>query len=186
MRVVLPAGLAVAFVAIAVAGVLESDRATAPSPSGSPEASGGVTMPPRMGEDHWHATYEYIVCGELQPLAPIFEGVGVHTHGDGIMHIHPFAPSEEGEGARLVKWFEYGGGILDEDKVRMPGSADTYENGDECPDGTIGTVLVFVGGERLGDYVDYIPQDGDRIAIVFGPERSAVRRTLTDTPARLY
>ncbi|MCH7810316.1 MAG: hypothetical protein IH863_07035 [Chloroflexi bacterium] len=186
MRVVLPAGLAVAFVAIVVAGVLGSDRATAPSPSGSPEPSGDAAVPPRMGEDHWHATFEYIVCDELQPLAPTFEGAGVHTHGDGIMHIHPFTPSEEGVGARLVKWFEYGGGLLDDDEVRMPGSAETYKNGEECPDGTIGTVQIFANGSRIQDYEKYIPKDGDRIVIVFGPERSAVRRTLTDTPARLY
>ena len=185
LRVVLPAGLAVAFVAIAVAGVLGSDRAIAPSPSGSPEASGDATLPPRVG-DHWHATYEYIVCGEEQPPAPTWSGSGVHTHEDGIIHIHPLARSEEGAGARLVKWFEYGGGLLDEDEVRLPGSAVTYENGDECPDGTIGTVQVFVDGERLTDYGRYIPQHGDSIEIVFGPEREFVRRTLTNLSARLY
>ncbi len=185
MRVVLPAGLVVAFVAIVVAGVLEGNRATAPSPSGSPEPGGDVIAAPLIG-DHWHATYEYIVCGEKQQPAPTWSGSGVHTHGDGILHIHPFVASEEGAGARLVKWFEYGGGLLDEDEVRLPGSSVTYENGDECPDGTIGMVQVFVNGGLVRDYEEYIPQDGDRIEIVFGPEREFVRRTLTNAPARLY
>ncbi len=181
MRVVLPAGLVVAFVAIVLAGVLGSGRADAPSP----EPGGDAITGPRVG-DHWHAVYEYIVCGEKQPPAPLWSGSGVHTHADGIMHIHPFVASEEGAGARLVKWFEYGGGLLDEDEVRLPGSAVTYENGDECPDGTIGMVQVFVNGERETDYEEYIPQDGDRIEIVFGPEREFVRRTLTNAPPRLY
>ena len=185
MRVVLPAGLVVAFVAVVIAAVFEDGRATAPSPGGSPGSGGDASAGPRIG-DHWHATYEYVVCGEEQPPAPTWSGSGVHTHEDGIIHIHPLARSEEGAGARLVKWFEYGGGLLDEDEVRLPGSAVTYENGDECPDGTIGTVQVFVDGERLTDYGRYIPQHGDSIEIVFGPEREFVRRTLTNTPARLY
>ena len=185
MRVVLPAGLAVAFVAVVVAAVLEDGRATAPSPSGSPEPGGDATAGPRV-DDHWHASYEYIVCGEEQPPAPTWSGSGVHTHGDGIMHIHPFAASEEGAGARLVKWFEYGGGLLDEDEVRLPGASVTYKNGDECADGTIGEVQVFANGARLPEYEDYVPQDGDRIEIVFGPERDFVRRALTNANARLY
>ena len=185
LRVVLPAGLAVAFVAVVIAAVFEGGRATAPSPGGSPEPGGDVTAGPRIG-DHWHASYEYIVCGEQQQSAPTWSGSGIHTHDDGIIHIHPFTRSEEGAGARLVKWFEYGGGKLDGDEVRMPGSTDTYKNGDECPDGTIGMVQVFVNGERLAAYGGYIPQDGDRIEIVFGPERDFVRRALTNAPARLY
>lgn len=185
LRVVLPAGLAVALVAVVVAALLEDSRATAPSPSASPAAGDGEAVAPLMG-DHWHAVYEYIVCGERQPPAPTWSGSGVHTHADGIIHIHPFTQSEEGEGARLVKWFEYGGGVLDEEKVRLPGSPVTYANGEECPDGTIGTVQIFVNGERFADYERYIPEDGDHIEIVFGPELDFVRRTLTNSVARLY
>jgi len=181
LRVVLPAGLSVAFVAIVVAGLFDEGRVAAPSP----EPVGDTVADPIVG-DHWHATYEYIVCGDQQPLAPAFSGVGIHTHGGEIIHVHPFEESEVGVGARLVKWFEYGGGLLDGDEVRMPGSAVTYKNGDECPDGTIGKVQIFANGDRIQDYEDYIPQDGDHIGIVFGPERGVVRRALTDPPARLY
>jgi uncharacterized cupredoxin-like copper-binding protein len=128
-----------------------------------------ATGAPRIGEDHWHASYTYYICGEKQPPAPTWEGVGVHTHADGIIHIHPFQQSEEGAGARLTKWFEYGGGKLDGDEVRMPGSADTYKNGDECPDGTIGEVQIFASGTKIEDYKSYIPKDGDLVRIVFGP-----------------
>ena len=133
---------------------------------------------PRIG-DHWHARYEFTVCGQRQPNAPTWEGgVGVHTHGDGIMHIHPFQQSAEGAGARMVKWFEYGGGKITNDSIRMPGSNDEYKSGDKCPDGSEGTLQVFVTSastgveERLDTINRYQPQDGDRVRIVFGAVES--------------
>ncbi len=134
-----------------------------------------ATGAPRIGVDHWHAPYTYYVCGEKQPPAPTWTGSGVHTHADGIVHIHPFTQSEEGAGARLSKWFDYGGGKLDGDEIRMPGSATTYKNGDECPDGTIGEVQIFVNGAKLHDYKRYTPADGDRIRIVFGASEDQVQ-----------
>ncbi len=134
-----------------------------------------ATGAPRIGVDHWHASYTYFVCGEKQPPAPTWSGSGVHTHGDGIVHIHPFQQSEEGAGARLTRWFGYGGGQLDGDEIRMPGSPTTHKNGDECSDGTIGEVQIFVQGVKVNDYGSYIPKDGDRIRIVFGPSEEQVQ-----------
>ena len=57
---------------------------------------------PFMNLDHWHATYAVFICGQRQPNFPTWES-GVHTHADGVIHIHPFVHSEEGAGARLVK-----------------------------------------------------------------------------------
>ena len=133
-----------------------------------------ATGAPRIGSDHWHATYTFTACGQKQPNAPFWEA-GIHTHGDGIIHMHPFQPSEEGAGARLVKWFEYGGGKLTSNSIRMPGSSDEYKNGDKCDDGTEGTLQIFVtpastGVEaRLNNITRYGPKDGDRARIVFGP-----------------
>jgi uncharacterized cupredoxin-like copper-binding protein len=129
----------------------------------------GQTGAPRIGVDHWHATYEYIVCGQKQPNFPEWRA-GVHTHDDGIIHMHPFDPGEEGAGARLVRWFDYGGGKLDGDEVRAPGSSNTYKNGDLCDDGQEGVVQVFANRQKLDNYNRYIPQDGDSVQIIFGPE----------------
>jgi plastocyanin len=134
---------------------------------------------PHIG-DHWHATYTFTACGQKQPNAPTWESnVGIHTHGDGIMHMHPFSTSGEGAGARMVKWFEYGGGNLTNNSIRMPGSNEEWKNGDACPDGTEGKLQVFVTAastgveERLNSFNRYQPQDGDRVRIVFGPEETA-------------
>lgn len=132
-----------------------------------------ATGAPHIGKDHWHATYQFIACGEKQANAPTWEA-GVHTHGDGVIHIHPYTPSEEGSGARLVKWFEYGGGKLDKDEIRLPGSRTTYKNGDTCPDGTEGTVQVFVNGQKMDNYTRYLPKDGDRVRMVFGASEEVV------------
>lgn len=129
---------------------------------------GSVTpAAPIAGRDHWHAAYQVFICGERQPNFPTWRG-GVHTHVDGIIHIHPFLPSEQGQGARLVKWFEYGGGKLTQTEMRMPGSRETFKNGDSCPNGSQGVLQVLVNGETMEGWSDYIPKDGDRVLIVFG------------------
>jgi len=130
----------------------------------------GQTGAPRIGVDHWHATYEFIVCGQKQPNFPEWTA-GVHTHADGIIHMHPFDPGEEGAGARLVRWVEYGGGKLDGDEIRAPGTRTTHKNGELCEDGQEAVVQVFANRQKLDDYTRYIPQDGDNVQILFGPEQ---------------
>ncbi len=141
------------------------------SDSGLSEAPTAEVSGPISGQDHWHAAYQVYVCGQRQPDFAIWQG-GIHTHDDGIIHIHPVLPSEEGEGARLVKWFEYGGGNLTQSEMRMPGSREEYKNGDECPGGAEAVLRVFVNGELLEDWSEYIPQHGDRVQIEFGEEAS--------------
>jgi len=143
-----------------------------------------ATGAPRQGDD-WYATYEVIICGERQPNIPRWEG-GVHTLGSGDIHISPRSSSEEGAGARLVRWFEYGGDALGtgakltETELQLPGQRDVWKNGDECPDGTQGVLQVFVNGEQMDDWSRYIPQDGDQVSIVFGPEEEAEEPEATE------
>ncbi|HSP55163.1 MAG TPA: signal peptidase I [Dehalococcoidia bacterium] len=138
---------------------------------------------PRIG-DHWHAPYQFFACGEKQPNAAAWHS-GVDTSGDGIIHIQPAYSFEEGSGASLARWFEYGGGLLTETEIMIPQSAKTFRNGDLCPDGKPGTLQVFVtragesAEERLsGDALhQYIPHDGDRIRIVFGSPEEPIQGT---------
>jgi hypothetical protein len=170
------AGIIVAVVAIFLGLVLFRETSTAS---------------PRIG-DHWHAAYEIIICGTRQPPLPSFPG-GVHTHGDGYIHLHPQFASEEGRGASLVRFFEYAGralgsgGVLTRDTLQVPGDPRVFRNGDICqegPDqGQPGVVQVFVNGERRLDFEDYVPRDGDRVQIVFGPERAAPTPSGSPAPA---
>ena len=51
---------------------------------------------PRIG-DHIHAAMDIYVCGQHEPKLPQFEA-GIHSHGDGLYHMHPQVTSEEGPG----------------------------------------------------------------------------------------
>ncbi|MCY3967927.1 MAG: hypothetical protein OXE04_05905 [bacterium] len=71
--------------------------------------------------DHWHSAYTVWDCtdadGEEGGHQPIFEGRrnsqgypydpdGIHSHSDGIIHIHPFTANAAGEDATMSKFFE--------------------------------------------------------------------------------
>ena len=59
------------------------------------------------------------ICGTWLPAVPQFEGrdgsrarirrPGIHSHGDGLMHIHPFSSDEAGAKATLGRYLTYGG-----------------------------------------------------------------------------
>ncbi|MFN8016818.1 MAG: hypothetical protein U0P45_01710 [Acidimicrobiales bacterium] len=58
--------------------------------------------------DHWHAAFAIEVCGK--ELAALQDGptdvMGIHTHGDGLIHIHPFTRTASGERANLGKFWK--------------------------------------------------------------------------------
>ena len=69
--------------------------------------------------DHWHSAYTVWDCtdGEGGAHQPIFEGrrnsqgypydpEGIHSHSDGLIHIHPFTANAAGEDAVMAKFFE--------------------------------------------------------------------------------
>ncbi|HWJ98691.1 MAG TPA: hypothetical protein VNQ33_11070 [Acidimicrobiales bacterium] len=57
--------------------------------------------------DHWHAAFAVEVCGtELAPLQDGPQDVqGIHTHGDGLVHIHPFTRAAAGKRATMQRFF---------------------------------------------------------------------------------
>ncbi|HJR26034.1 MAG TPA: hypothetical protein VJ804_11200 [Acidimicrobiales bacterium] len=65
---------------------------------------GGV---PQIG-DHIHQSIAFVVCGEGElPALPEFEStIGIHTHGDGVIHIHPFSQLGVGANATLDRYLE--------------------------------------------------------------------------------
>jgi hypothetical protein len=142
------------------------------SRGGQAEAS-----PPLIG-DHWHAAYGVNVCGQWQP--PLEDAgpddSGIHTHGDGLIHIHPFSTRYTGDGANLGAFADMVDLELDDDRLTLP-SGETYETGDDCG-GRPGRVQVeaFEGpgdpdGELLGgDFADHALGDGEVVVIAFVPE----------------
>lgn len=62
--------------------------------------------PPQLG-DHIHVAYGINICGEFANPIPEFESdIGIHTHGDGVMHIHPFSSLGAGANATLGRFLK--------------------------------------------------------------------------------
>lgn len=130
---------------------------------------------PPLTTDHWHAALGVNVCGTWQPNPPEFANrfgsqllAGIHSHGDGLIHIHPHTSDEAGGNATVGRFFSNGGWELSEDSISTWTGAERT-NGDEC-DGEEATVRWSVNGEeRDGNPADYRPQDLDVVAIAFLP-----------------
>ena len=102
--------------------------------------------------------------------------VGIHTHGDGLIHTHPFVVSEEGEQRQAleVRRLRRLGGVvrLDRrvDRARSPKIKQTeWSNGDTCPFGQYkgkkGELTWAVDGKtRTGNPADYHMKDGETLA----------------------
>ena len=140
------------------------------------------------GPVHWHAEYIIFACGEkLDLLDPsgLSNRIGTplfHEHGDNWIHIEgvPFNKDD----VSLHHFFAAIGGQLQKDRMLYPTVAGPVyvENGDKCPDGTVGSLQVFVYGvkdklieqRKIDDFPDYVLSPhatvppGDCIIIEFG------------------
>ena len=89
-------------------------------------------------DDHIHQAFGVYVCGEWKLDIPEFESqIGIHTHGDGVLHIHPHSQLGVGVNATLGRFLENAreeGGIdaeISDTKLNFLG--DVVEEGEtEC------------------------------------------------------
>ena len=146
---------------------------------------------PAIG-DHWHAAFGVNICGEWLSNPATFEtpsgnsGVraGIHTHGDGYIHIHPFARSEAGGNATLGKFLSYGGWSASQDSISVwegPSGDPTkteWSDGDRCPsadgkpgEGEPGRIVFQVDCTTVsGNPSDHKLEDQEVVAIGFLPK----------------
>ena len=150
---------------------------------------------PAIG-DHIHAALAVQICDPnrtTEGTAPTFlkragteESAGIHSHDDGLMHIHPEADDEVGSDATVGKFFEEGGWELSEDRINLtagpnPWSDANVTNGDLCLDGRPATVRWMVNGtEQDGNPADFAPDNGDRITIAFLPDGDGIKEPPDD------
>lgn len=109
-------------------------------------------LEPPLLSDHWHSAYGFYVCDEFLDQLPEFvapQNGGTHTHGDGLIHIHPFSSARTGQNATLGNWMDDAGEVLgndggiDDDALHIPGG-ETYEEGDDTCEGLDGDPVVQV------------------------------------------
>jgi len=112
---------------------------------------GGV---PQLG-DHIHQALGVNVCGEWLGDIPEFESpVGIHTHGDGVLHIHPFSQLGVGANATLGRFFQDGsdsGLNLSITGSKLEYLDETVEEGETECDGVDDPVLRVAYWPNVGD-----------------------------------
>ena len=117
---------------------------------------------PSAPGDHWHAAYGIYICDQYLPNMSV--GVspdpgGIHTHQDGVIHIHPFQTATTGRNARLSDFFAQTGLDVSSAKIELPtdpalgdNSGKTFEKGDKCPDGQTGVIKTLTPSRVNGFY----------------------------------
>lgn len=95
-----------------------------------------AATPPIANQDHWHAAMGVRLCGSgFAAPSPIQDDpVGIHSHGDGIAHVHPFTNSASGENANLGEFFDATGVTIDDDEIDLGGDTRVKEGEDTCGD----------------------------------------------------
>jgi len=101
--------------------------------------------------DHWHAAYGTDICGEFQSnlgdAGP--DRLGIHTHQDGLIHIHPFGTGAAGANATFGKFASQVGLTVSDGTFTLPGGK-TYKDGDKCGKDE-GRVALYVWPPQAND-----------------------------------
>lgn len=89
--------------------------------------------------DHWHAAFGINECGEWRydgtteggPFLTdlLNDPLGIHTHQDGVIHIHPFTDSAGGRNARMRIYFDDVGIQAGDDRITFP-DGTTWDEGE--------------------------------------------------------
>ncbi len=155
------------------------------------EKAASANDAPIANQDHWHAAFGIDICGEYQenPGDAGPDTKGIHTHQDGLIHIHPFVGAAAGENATFSVFAEQTGIELGEDSFTLP-DGTTYTNGDDCEseDGETepGRVAMYVWPPQATDATDpevftsdlanvRFTADGQAMVLAFVPEGAEVQ-----------
>jgi hypothetical protein len=140
-------------------------------------------IPPQPG-DHWHTAYGFFICDHfLPPIADQSDPLGIHTHGEGVVHIHPAAAAASGAKATFGVFMDAVGGKVSRSEIKVPGQK-TWKNGMKCGSKE-GRVEARAWSEQRAsatgrpvreDPADYRMHDRDQLVIAFVPEGTAIPR----------
>ena len=156
--------------------------------------------PPRIGVHHWHSAIGFYICGTFTGNIPDNgqDPLGIHTHGDGVVHTHPFSSQAAGRRATLQVFLDTLDIDVSANSLKLPIEDTTHKNGDKCgdkaavlqtkvwdsrsPEDTGRIVTGDPGNIRLGDSqlitVAFVPE-GDEIP---KPPSEAQLDNLSDVP----
>ncbi|HLF99218.1 MAG TPA: biotin/lipoyl-containing protein [Acidimicrobiia bacterium] len=131
--------------------------------------------------DHWHTAYGVNICGSWLPPVGQFES-DFHTHGDGLLHIHPASTSAAGKNATLGLFFDRAGLEITANRLKYS-DGETYKSGEvQCGEGKDkkDAVLRWAlnGEEQEGNPANFVAGNGDVVAIAFLPAKADFTDTL--------
>jgi hypothetical protein len=132
-----------------------------------------LASPTYLRQDHWHAAYGLFVCDHFLPDQTDIreDALGIHTHGEGLIHIHPFSIASSGTNARMALFAEQVGMTLRDDELGLH-DGTVYRNGDRCPNGQPMSLKVYewkvddpaAAPRVFSSDFGAIPFTGDRLA----------------------
>jgi hypothetical protein len=128
--------------------------------------------------DHWHAAYGFDICGNFLPDLPQPpQLIGLHTHGDGVIHIEPQDPTlDTGKNANLGR-FVSGYPGLELSSTKLTVLNQTWENGKQKCGDKPGEIRVVSNGKPYTPPNDpsklKVPKNG-WITIAFVPKGTNV------------
>jgi hypothetical protein len=116
---------------------------------------------PQIG-DHIHQAFGVNVCGEWFPALNEFESeIGIHTHGDGVLHIHPHSQLGVGANATLGRFLknadEEGGLDVSLSDSKLDFGGQVAEEGETKCDGVEDPVLRMAYWKDVSD-PDALPE----------------------------
>ena len=136
-------------------------------------------------KDHWHAAYGFFICDKFLPNLPQPNAlIGLHTHGDGVIHIEPQDPIQDtGKHANLGRFINgYGG--LKLTRTSLTVLNQTWKNGEKCGDKPAEIQVKRNGSLITGDPGALrVPKDG-WVTIAFAPKGADIPAP-TDWEARV-
>lgn len=173
-------------------------------------ASSRDAAPTPTLQDHWHSAYGVYDCqadGFLEPLNALtdangnaYDPDGIHSHDDGLIHIHPFTSSVTGDDATLAVFFETVGITMTDDTLTLADGRTFTEAGTTCNDEPAvlqiarwRSAVAADGNEPDDVYTDDFDDisflnDGEAFTIALAPEGAdipvpeAIPRLLTVNP----
>lgn len=134
--------------------------------------------------DHWHDAYGVFICDAFEsPQADLPDARhDIHTHEDGLMHIHPASARATGKSATFGIFADTVGLELGDDAFTLP-DGRTFTTGDDCG-GQEGVVrmLKWAAGDFEGepevirtDFGDVrLLGNGEAYVLAFAPEGAEI------------
>lgn len=137
-------------------------------------------------QDHWHSAYGVYDC-RTDSFLDIFESErdpdGIHSHQDGIIHIHPFTASVTGREAQMHVFLTNMGASLTDSEMTLPGNETLTEGVDCGGEEAILQVVRWTDAFAAGGPTEVITEnldetrflkDGEAFVIALAPEGAEI------------